>query len=558
MKRFRLAALIAGSSLGMTAVVPTALSQTPTDPGTILRDQQDTQRYYELQKRLQEVPSDDDGVVRDETPRPPSQEAPETEVRITVDKVRTGPSKFLKDDEIATITAPLEGREIAIKDLFEAVRALNRLYRDRGCVTCQAFLPPQKVEAGTVEIRLVEGRLGELRVEGGRYIRESYILNRISQKPGEVLDTKRLEQDLSFINNTNEFRVAAALKPGKEFGIVDASILPREPSRFQGTIFGDNAGRDDVGRIRGGAILNVRSVFGVSDPFTAFLTAAEGTRAASLAYSFPFTRRGTRLGLAYDYSAIDIVNGPFASLNVEGQSTNAGVSLVQPLVADGVTRWNISAGYNTRDSETTFGSGAQTRLDSRAFFVGTDVQRSTSLGFWSTRHTVTRGTPRFGGDADFIKYTADALWLGTWSNGLTGVFRGAFQLSNVHNLPTFDQFLIGGAATVRGFLEGQRSGNRGYFLSAEAQFPLLTGDASTVVGDRLKGFVFLDHGGAFPTKPVTQGPSSNDYLTSVGTGMLFNVSRWFSGRVSLGIPTDTRGPDFRKWVLHVYVQAIAF
>ncbi len=554
MKSFRLAVLIAGSSLGLTA-----FAQTATDPGTILRDQQDTQRFYDLQKRIQEGTPADEGVIRDETPKPAPQGTAGAETKITVDRIKTGASKFLKPEEIAAITQPLEGREITIKDLFDAVRAINVLYRDRGCVTCQAFLPPQKVEDGSVEIRLVEGRLGEIRVEGGRYIRDSYILNRISQKPGEVLDTKRLENDLSFINNTNEFRVAAALKPGKEFGVVDALILPREPARFQGTIFGDNAGRDDVGRIRGGAILNVRSVFGYSDPFTAFLTGAEGTRAASLAYNFPFTRAGTRLGLSYDYSSIDIVNGPLVTLNIQGQSSNAGVNLVQPLLADGVTRWNVSTGYNTRDSITEIGSNsAPTRVDTRAFFLGTDVQRTTSLGFWATRHTVIKGTPRFGGDRDFLKYTADALWLGTWKSGVTGVFRGAFQLSNVHDLPTYEQFLVGGAATVRGFLEGQRAGNRGYFLSAEAQIPLMTSDDSQVIGDRLKGVFFIDHGGAFPQRPVTVGPSSDNYLTSVGTGLMFNASRWFSGRLSLGIPTDTRGPDFRKWVLHVYVQAIAF
>jgi hemolysin activation/secretion protein len=554
MKSFRLAALIAGSSLGLTA-----LAQTATDPGSLLRDQQDTQRFYELQKRIREGGPAEEGVIRDETPKPTLQEAAGADTKITVDRVKTGPSKVLKPAEITAITQPLEGREITIKDLFDAVRAINLLYRDRGCVTCQAFLPPQKVEDGSVEIRLVEGRLGEIRVEGGRYIRDSYILNRISQKPGEVLDAKRLEKDLSFINSTNEFRVAAALKPGKEFGVVDASILPREPARFQGTIFGDNAGRDDVGRIRAGAILNVRSVFGYSDPFTAFLTGAEGTRAASLAYNFPFTRFGTRLGLSYDYSNIDIVNGPFATIGIKGQSTNAGVNLVQPLLADGVTRWNLSVGYNTRDTVTDIGnSGAQTRIDTRSFFLGTDLQRSTSLGFWSTRHTVIKGLQDFGGDRDFIKYTADALWLGTWQNGVTGVFRGAFQLSNVHDLPPYEQFLIGGAATVRGFLEGQRVGNRGYFLSAEAQMPLLTSDDSTVVGDRLKGVVFVDHGGAFPLRPATVGPSSDNYLTSVGTGLMFSLSRWLSGRVSLGIPTDTRGPDFRKWVMHVYVQAIAF
>lgn len=554
MNRTRLPAVLA-----LTAISAAAQAQTATDPGAVLREQQETLRYYELQKRLQERPPAEP-QIQDETPKPKDKGAGESEVRIAVEKIRIGTSRFLKPDEISAITKTLEGREVSIKELFDAVRALNGLYRDRGCVTCQAFLPQQKVDGGVVEIRLVEGRLGEIRVEGGRYIRDGYILSRITPKPGEVLDTKKLEQDLAFLNNTNEFRVAAALKPGKEFGVVDATILSREPNRFYGTLFSDNAGRDDVGRIRVGALLGIRSVLGYGDPLTISLIGAEGTKGGSLAYSFPFTRYGTRVGLNYDYSTIKIIDGPFERANVEGTSSNVGVSLVQPLVADGIWRWNATAGYNTRDSITTLGGiGSEAlRRDTRSFFLGTDFQRATSNGFWSMRHTITLGTTNFGGDREFRKYTLDGLWVNNYASGWSLLLRGAGQVVNTHDLPSYEQFFIGGSASVRGFTEGQRGGNRGYLLSAETQFPLLTGADSPIPGDRLKGLAFLDHGGAFPTKPVGLGPNSDDYLTSVGTGLLANFNRYLSGRLTLGIPCDTHGPNYRQWIFHAYLQAAVF
>ena len=111
---------------------------------------------------------------------------------------------------------------------------------------------------------------------------------------------------------------------------------------------------------------------------------------------------------------------------------------------------------------------------------------------------------------------------------------------------------------MRGFLEGQRSGNRGYMVSAEGQFPLMTRADSTLPGDRLKGFAFLDHGAAFPTRGNNQGRDSDDYLTSVGGGVMVSFTPAISGRVALGIPVDVRPPDYRRWVLHVYLQAVVF
>ena len=140
MKRFRLAASVIGPLLVNAAWGQTA----PVDPGTVQQQQLETQRYYELQKKLQERPVEE-SPIQDETPKPKPKDGTESEARITVDQVRTGTSRFLKPDEIAAITKPLEGHEIGIKDLFDAVRSLNKLYRDRGCVTCQAYLPPQKV-----------------------------------------------------------------------------------------------------------------------------------------------------------------------------------------------------------------------------------------------------------------------------------------------------------------------------------------------------------------------------------------------------------------------------
>ena len=542
--------------------IPGARAQTPTDAGGLQQQQQRTLEYYELQKRLGERPTDDGGLIDDQTTKPAVPKAPAAEARVRVNKVTTNASQILTPAEIEAITSTLVDRDVTIKELFEAVAAINESYKAKGCATCQAFLPPQKVAGGIVEIRLVEGALSAVRVEGANYIREGFILDRIHARPGEVLDVKALEKDLAFINNTNDFKTAASLKPGASFGTVDAVIRALEPPRFGLTLFGDNAGRDETGRNRTGLIFNARSVFGVSDPLTISASGSEGALAGSVGYSLPVNRWGTRIGMQYDSSAIDIRSGPFAKLDITGTASNAGLTLTQPLIAENQLRLNVFGGYNTKDSITKFAGSPITRADTRAFSLGFDAQRFTGQGFWYTRQVVTSGTTSYAGDSDFIKYNADALWTENFRGGVTTVVRGSFQLSNEPRLPTFEQFFLGGMATVRGYPEGLLIGARGYFVSGELQFPLLGGRAASpgapAGSDRLRGVMFIDHGGVIPGGITGSHFGWTDTLTSAGTGLLYNFSRYLNGRVMLGFPLAERGTAPRDWVAHVYVQAILF
>jgi hemolysin activation/secretion protein len=541
------------------ATLPSAVAaQVLPSPGTVQQEQGRTLQYYELQKRLREAPPAEGELIEDGTAKPPPAEVPREEVRLFVRRIETPPSQVLPRAELTAITATVEDREVGLAELFEVLDRINALYRAKGCVTCRAFLPPQKVQDGTVEIRLVEGKLGAVTVEGATYIREDFILERIRSAPGEVLRVRDLERDLAFINNTNDFKTAARLKPGASYGTVDAVIVAQEPQRLNLTVFGDNAGRDDIGRNRVGLVMNARSLFGRSDPLTVTATGADGTMAGTVGYSIPVTTRGTRIGAQYDYSAIDIRSGPFAPLDITGTASNAGLSLSQPLFVDTNTRLNLVLGYNTRDTITKLAGTPVTRADTRNVTLGFDVQRFDRGGVWYARPYVTIGMERFGGDLGFVKLNADGVWSRSYDSGLSTVVRGSFQLSDTSRLPAFEQFFVGGMATVRGYREGVLIGDRGYFVSAEAQFPLWPVPASGTGADKLRAVVFFDQGAAFPERGNGEGWNWSDFLVSTGGGITLNLSRYLSGRAILGLPLAERGPNPPDWVFHVYVQSIVF
>jgi hemolysin activation/secretion protein len=531
----------------------------PVTPGAAQRQTEQTQEYYELQRRLEQPPPSEE-VIRDQAAPPAAPPPGAEQVRIFVRQIETDTSEVLGAEEVRDLLHEYENREVTLAELFDAVKALNALYAKRGCPTCQAFLPPQKVQEGVVRIRLVEGRVGSVQIEGNRYTDARYLENRVGLKSGQLFSVTELERHLYRLNATTELEAAAELKPGAQFGTIDTVVRVQEPPRADGLLFTDNAGREETGEYRLGGLVNLRSIFGLADRLSLTAVGTQGSGAASAAFVLPVHRSGTWIGLNADYSTIDIIDGPFEPLEVSGEAYNVGAIVTQPLRTD--PRWRVQAfaGYNDRTSITKFGGVPITRTDAAVFSLGAEAQHFFPGGVWYTRQTLWQAVDALGGDRDYFKYTGDFTLAHALPRRMQVLLRSAWQISADDLLPSFDQFLIGGTATVRGYTEGLLSGDDGYFLSAELQFPLLGRPAGAESGptpELLRGLVFLDNGAAFPYRGG-RGTSSDDFLTSIGAGVIFDVSRYLSGRLMVGVPLSEPGIEVDDVRVHFYVQSRVF
>ncbi len=149
------------------------------------------------------------------------------------------------------------------------------------------------------------------------------------------------------------------------------------------------------------------------------------------------------------------------------------------------------------------------------------------------------------------------------SNDAVLVLKGSGQLSTVSLLPSPEQFQIGGMSTVRGYPEGMLIGDHGDLVSAELNFPLPLPEPE-VLGfsprKALQGFVFADHGGAFPYKGNNESINKNDFLTgvNVGVGLNLNFTKYLSGKVSMGVPLQTYRTACGGARFYFYFQSALF
>ena len=514
---------------------PVFAAEFDASPGRLNKGTQETIDYYRLLKEEREDtirPADDPVIEKETVPA-----APETKAStrtILIKRFEVSPSEVLTPEQIAVVTDKYLNRELNINQLMDVVEQINNLYATETQIIARALLPKQKVTDGTVKIQLIEARLGEMQVKGNQHTRESFIKERVSLESGELISLDLLKDDLVTFNRWNDMSLRASIVPGEDYGTTDVFLVADEGDQYVVNLFADNAGRESVGEERIGIGTQVASLFGYRDRLYLGGVFSEGSEDIWASYDIPVHRSGTRLGITYDVGDIEIIDGPLEPLNVTGESSDAGITLVQPIEATRDYDWDASLSYVHKSSESFFDGLKLVDTTADDLIIGTNLRFFDRTGIWLTSHKANIGESDSVENRDYLIYLGSLTRLQYYDNGSSLIFRSHLQLSDTDALPSFNQIIVGGTSTVRGYTEGLLSGDQGYTLSAEYAHPLpLTSDRV----QRSNLFVFLDHGAAFPFRGDDgRSSTSKDFLTGVGAGIDFDVFNSFLFKVSVGYP----------------------
>ena len=157
--------------------------------------------------------------------------------RFQLNAVEHGKSAILTDEEIDKAVAPWIGREVSMSDIEAMLEAINRLYREKGYVVCEARIKPQRIKNGRLAITLVEGKTGKLTVTGNEHTRESYIRGAFDLEPGEIANYREMSEDLVRFNMTNDVVLRIDIRAGSSPETTDYEITAAEPANWSATVF---------------------------------------------------------------------------------------------------------------------------------------------------------------------------------------------------------------------------------------------------------------------------------------------------------------------------------
>ena len=452
-------------------------------------------------------------------------------------------SQTAADEILQPYTGP--GRDFGT--VQQALEALEKAYAAKGFNAVQVILPEQTLESGTVHFLVVESRLTGIRVQGNRnFTAENYQRALPSLQLGTTPNFDEMVDNLRLLNENPAKQAAVVMRAGEKEGEVEAVVRASDqpPIRYAVTL--DNTGNAQTGSFRVGAAVQHANLFD-SDHVVSFQAITSPLRAREvriygLGYQAPLYSTNGALGLFLGYSNVNsgVVNTVGGNFNIAGSGIIMGLRYTQLIPKHGDWEHKLSLGWDWRayQSNVTI-VGGTTKLVPDVTVQPLSVTWQSSLkkadyelsGYLTLVQNLPGGND--ANDSAFQKIGSRPganslyqLWRYglNWQRALEGDWAVRINLSGQHttqSLVTGEMFGIGGADSVRGFLEREHSNDKGHRGSFELYSPEL--GASLLDGTKLRVLGFYDFGWVkrvhpTPTEIYSTGISSAGVGVRAGMG----------------------------------------
>jgi hemolysin activation/secretion protein len=485
--------------------------------------------------------------------------------RFDLNEIRVDGSTVLPQEQVEETVYPYLGPGKTAEDVEAARRALQDAYTHAGFVT--VTVSPghwADKQGGVVLLRVVERPVERLRVTHARYfIPDAVRAGAPSVAPGKIPNIHDLQADLLGLNQLPDRTVQPVLKPGRRPDTVDVDLDVADKLPVHGSLELDNRYNADTHPLRLDASLTYGNFFQRGDSATVTYSVAPenvaDSEVESASYLFHIPDSKLSILFSYLHSNSNVV--ALGTTDVVGRGTTAGFRVLIPL------------------GTTTNGAGGSF---THSFSVGWDYKRYFELDNFLTNSTLTL--------APVTYYPLNANYAANWSSKASttdvniGVELGLSHLGS--NYAAFDnkryeadpgfsiakltvtreqdlphdvqlwgsatgqitneplvsseQIGIGGADTVRGYLEAEALGDYGTYAQTELRSP----DIKKYVGGPVRTWrfhLFTDVGLVNLRDPTPQQHFSYG-LASVGVGTRVNLWGYLNGAVQ-DAQTVESGPD---------------
>ena len=144
------------------------------------------------------------------------------ELEFQITRVDVEGAAYFSRVEIDALFLPLLNRAVNLSALRDAAVVLEQKYRERGFFLVRVFIPPQQIKDGIFRVRVVEGYISDVFMDGADELSnervKTFASNLIGVRP---LSLGELERTLLLINDLLGVSASAVLRPGQELGTSD-------------------------------------------------------------------------------------------------------------------------------------------------------------------------------------------------------------------------------------------------------------------------------------------------------------------------------------------------
>ena len=452
--------------------------------------------------------------------------------------------EYYPRSEIDKIFSPLIGQKISLNELRNATEKLEKKYKDDDFFLVRVIIPPQEVEDGVFKVKIIEGYINNVFVEGGNKHSRAKILSIVKKLENKKpVDLKSLERALLLLNDLPGISGNGVLRQGSDIGSSEllVTINPPPPTSYMLTL--NNGASKTMGQYStninatytnpeypSSISLGFSSAIKNDDDqlFNPILKAFNGTYSTSLGED----------GMVFSLGAVFAnaqPQGSIKSLGILSKSYSVAPRIRYPIKRSRSESFYVEGGLNVARSRTFLLDSSTTEDKLTVADVVFSMTNDTWLG-GSTQlnFTVAQGLDLFGSRGESTQVPGPSI----------ANFKQTFlkyKFNGNHTLPikkinsklklsaqtqwtndkllAGEQITFGGPSIGRGYDGGAIAGDKGLGLSIEISKKIPKKSIFNINLSNFELFGFIDYAEAkILNEPISGTPEKSSYIGSHGIG----------------------------------------
>ena len=169
----------------------------------------------------------------------------------TIPAVRVEGNTLLPEAKLAALTADMTGVAPDLAALNAFAARIQNAYREAGYGGVVAYIPPQESEDGVLLVRVVEGKLAQVRVKGNNHFGSANVRAGLPHlQPGATPRVAAIDRDIQLSNSNPAKHLNVSLSAGASPGEIDADVSVTDSRPLQVLVGYNNTGTEMSGRHR--------------------------------------------------------------------------------------------------------------------------------------------------------------------------------------------------------------------------------------------------------------------------------------------------------------------
>ena len=489
---------------------------------------------------------------------------------------------LLSDKEIAEITEEFTNRQLSGKDMQRCADQISDKYSIKGYITSYVYIEPEALKDGVLKIQAVEGKIGEVKIEGNKYFSDEVYLARLDIQSGDIFNYKQLTNYLFRTNRHMDRKASIKVEPTDNLEYTDITVTVKDKLPVHFTFDHDNYGSQFILQKRFKQYLIFNNLTGHDDYFSLHWQFGQANAHKLFDWDYRLPLNNTWLWQLYymPYKKEDYYDQNKETMNFQKTARKWYTYFYQTLYDDPGGMFQFNYGFVYKFINWWAWGQKQKKDQFCAFLYGLNWVRNDDYGTWAIRNDAEKGVPDMWGASHAedsscsvkgagSKYFKDEVYIARrqkliWDADFLLKLQGQYTTQATTGVNVFSIGGLMGTIDSRGYPRASMPMDSGWYYMTTLRFPfyLLPKDARIPniddnVYKNLRLFIFYEYAkgykrstktvaekiGFLPLNTTRTDDVKRNSLRSAGFGFTWNLPKiGMSMRFDAGWPLDHRLP----------------